>query len=452
MYAIVIGAGEVGFNIAQRLSEENHDVVVVDTNDSRLERCRDFLDVLTVRGSGSRESTLVEAGVERARMLIAVTDCDEVNIVACLVAQAYGTRHRIARIIGAGMSSDDSRLTAEHMGVSQVINPNEETVREITSLLQHSSASEVVEYAGGRLTLVRVAVTDGAPIVGKELRDLTREEGERRTYLVVAVQRNGRTIVPHGDDVIHQGDEIIAMCQSGHVRDVTFLAGQRDSKIGKVMIVGGGDLGSSLARSLEEHKVSVVLIESNKEVCADLNEELGRTLILQGDGTDISLLRSEGVGEMDAFIALTPDEENNILASLMARHHGCRKVITRIRRSDYVSIMASIGIHAAISKRTSTVSGVLRFVRKGAILSVTLFQDTDAEVIELRASKGSVMVDLPLNKVRFPQKAIVGAVIREGDGTDTVEIASGDTVIGPGDRVVVFALKDAVAKVEELFG
>ena len=143
MYAIVIGAGEVGFNIAQRLSEENHDVVVVDTNDSRLERCRDFLDVLTVRGSGSRESTLVEAGVERARMLIAVTDCDEVNIVACLVAQAYGTRHRIARIIGAGMSSDDSRLTAEHMGVSQVINPNEETVREITSLLQHSSASEV---------------------------------------------------------------------------------------------------------------------------------------------------------------------------------------------------------------------------------------------------------------------------------------------------------------------
>lgn len=452
MYAIVIGAGEVGFNIAQRLSEENHDVVVVDVNDTRLERCRDFLDVLTVRGSGSRESTLVEAGIERARMLIAVTDHDEVNIVACLIAQTYGTRHRIARIIGAGMDPRGSRLTAEHLGVSEVINPNKETVREITSLLQHSSASEVVEYAGGRLTLVRVPVTDGAPIVGKELRDLVRDDGDRRTYLIVAVQRGGRTIVPHGDDMIRQGDEIIAMCESGHVRDVTFLAGQRDSKIGKVMIVGGGDLGSSLASSLEQLKVSVVLIENDRSVCADLNDELGRTLILQGDGTDISLLRSEGVGEMDAFIALTPDEENNILASLMARHHGCRKVITRIRRPDYVSIMASIGIDAAISKRTSTVSGVLRFVRKGAILSVTLFQDTDAEVIELRASKGSVMVDLPLHRIRFPQGALIGAVIRDGEGSGAVEIASGDTVIAAGDRVVVFALKDAVAKVEELFG
>jgi trk system potassium uptake protein TrkA len=321
----------------------------------------------------------------------------------------------------------------------------------VASLLEHSSATEVVEYGGGKLTMVRVPVADGAPVVGKELRDLVGAQ-EERTYVIVAIQREARTVVPHGDDVVQGGDEIIAICRRKNVRDVTFLAGQRDEKMRKVMILGGGDVGLQLARRLERMKVSVVLIEREKAACARLNELLDRTLVLQGDGTDIALLTSEGVAEMDAFVALTPDEENNILASLMARHHGCRKVITLIRRPDYVSVMPSIGIDAAVSKRISTVSGILRYVRRGSILSVTLFQDTDAEAIEMRASKGSVMVGLPLSRIRFPRKALVGAVIREGSGSGEVEVASGSTVIEPGDRVVVFALKDAVGKVEELFG
>lgn len=452
MYVIVIGAGEVGYNIAQRLSEENHDVAVVDADDSRLQRCRDLLDVLTVTGSGSQEATLRQAGVDRARMLIAVTDCDEVNIVACLIARSLGVDRRIARVIGAGPGVQGTTLTSEDFGINHMINPNEETVREIINLLHYSSASEVVEYADGRLTLFEVAVADGAPMIGKDLRELVRDDEEQRSYLIVAIQRAGSTLVPHGDDQIEAGDRITVICRREAIRNVTFLAGQKDSKINNVMIMGGGELGLNLARRLEEEKVSPIIIEKARSRCAYLNEVLEKTLVLQGDGTDIQLLTSEGVDTMDAFIPLTPDEENNIVSSLMARHHGCRKVITLIRRPDYVSIMPTIGLDAAVSKRLSTVSGILRFVRRGSILSVTLFKDTDAEVIEMRPSTGSVMVNRPLHRIKFPPNALVGAVIRGDNEVTEVEVASGNTIIRPGDRAIVFARKKAVRKVEDLFG
>ncbi|MAE68995.1 MAG: Trk system potassium transporter TrkA [Gemmatimonadetes bacterium] len=452
MYAIVIGAGEVGFQIAQRLSEEGHDVIVVDCDEARLERCRDLLDVATISGSGSHEQPLRDAEIERADLVVAVTDVDEVNIVGCLIARAFDVKRRLARITHVGPEGARSRLSESDLGLTRVINPNEEAVREIDNLLHHTSATEVVEYARGKLTMVRVPVNDGAPMAGKELRELSADT-ENRSFTIVSIQRGSQTLIPHGDDRVENGDQVSVICRTDAVDDVAFLAGQRNEPIKRVMIVGGGDLGRNLARRLERAKISPIIIERDRNVCMHLNESLDSTLVLQGDGTDIQLLTSEGVGEMDAFIALTPDEENNILSSLMARHHGCKKVITLIRRSDYVELMPSIGLDAVISKRLSTISGILRSVRRASIVSVTLFKDSDAEAIEVRAAKGATMVDRPLNRPsKFPRNAVIGAVIRGEAGKDEVELASGNTVIQPGDRVVVFGLKDAVRKAESLIG
>ncbi len=452
MYAIVIGAGEVGFHIAARLSDENHDVVVVDCDDTRLEKCRDLLDVATVVGSGSQEQALRQAEIERADLIVAVTDIDEVNIVACLIARAFDVKRRLARITHVGPEGTPSRLSGSDLGVTRVINPNEEAVREIDNLLHHSSATEVVEYARGKLTLVRVPVNDGAPMAGKQLRELAPSQ-ENRAFNIVSIQRGSQTLIPHGDDKVENGDQVSVICRTDAVDDVAFLAGQRNEPIKRVMIVGGGDLGRNLARRLERKKIAPIIIERDRAACVFLNENLDSTLVLQGDGTDIQLLTSEGVGEMDAFIALTPDEENNILSSLMARHHGCRKVITLIRRPDYVELMPSIGLDAVVSKRLSTISGILRSVRRASIVSVTLFKDSDAEAIEVRAAKGATMVGRPLDRPsKFPRNVLIGAVIRGESGKIEVELASGGTVIQPGDRVVMFGQKDAVRKAESLIG
>jgi trk system potassium uptake protein TrkA len=452
MYAIVIGAGEVGFSVAQRLSEEEHDVVVVDSADERLERCRDLLDVATVTGSGSHERILRQAEIERADLLIAVTDIDEVNIVACMIAKKLDVKRRIARVTQVEEEGGLCRVTAEDLGVTQLINPNKETVRDIRNLLRHYAANEVVEYAGGKLTLVRVPVGKGAPLAGKELWEIDHGESDR-AFSIVSIQRGDSTIIPHGEDRVEADDQISCICRSEAITDVIYLAGQRTESIQRVMIVGGGDLGRNLAHRLEDDRIDVTLLERDRSVCLRLNEELTHTLVLQGDGTDTQLLKSEGVGEMDAFIALTPSEENNILSALMARHCGCRKVVTLIRRPDYVSLMPSIGLHAAVSKRLSTVGGILRSVRRSSIVSVTLFKDSDAESIEVRAAKGACMVGRALSRPnKFPRNALIGAVVRGADGKETVELAAGNTIIEPGDRVVVFGLKEAVRRAEALLG
>lgn len=452
MYAIVIGAGEVGFAVAQRLSEENHDVVVIDRADRGLERCRDLLDVATVLGSGSHEKTLRDAEVERADLLIAVTDVDEVNIVSCLMARAFGVKRRVARATGVETDAQENRITEEDLGVSRIINPNKETARDIRNLLQYHAASEVVEYAGGKLTLVRVPVEPTAPLAGLELREIAHS-ADHRTFSIVALQRGSKTIIPHGEDRVEADDHVSFFCRTDSIRDVMYLAGQRSEPIQRVMIVGGGDLGRNLAQRLEQDKITSVIVERDRAACVRLNEELERTLVLHGDGTDTQLLISEGVGEMDAFISLTPDEETNILSSLMAKHNGCRKVITLIRRPDYVALMPSIGLHAVVSKRLSTVGGILRSVRRSSIVSVTLFKDSDAESIEVRAVQGASMVGRPLHRPnKFPRNALIGAVVRGEPGQEEVELASGATVIEHDDRVFVFGLKDAVRKAETLLG
>ncbi|MCI0706071.1 MAG: Trk system potassium transporter TrkA [Ignavibacteriae bacterium] len=445
MKIIIVGAGEVGFHLAKVLAQEQNDIIVIDRKQERLERVSESLDVMTVEGSGSQLSTLEKVGVSDTDLLIAVTSIDEVNLTSCLLAHKLGAKKTIVRVNDPEFLSAKSPLNPEDFGVDLVIYPEGLAAHEIVQLIRRSSATDVLDFADGRIQLIGIRIEADSPLVGKKLRDVSAGYQDI-PFRVVAIQRGIKTIIPFADDTFRKGDQAFVISKTEQVPEMLRMAGKETAKFERVMILGGGRIGQHVAEELEE-ELTVKLIESSKETSMKLADSLRKTMVIQGEGKDIDLLATEGIMDMDVYIATTRDEEDNIISCLMAKHLGVKKTIAHVEKLDYIPLANTIGIDALVNKKLSAATAILKFIRKGEIVSVASLHGVDAEVIEMVAQKGSRVTKKQLQDLEFPEGAIVGCVIHNG----SVAIPVGATKINPQDRVVVFCLPGAIKSVEKFF-
>jgi trk system potassium uptake protein TrkA len=446
MRMIVIGAGEVGYHIAERLSREGHDVVVVERDPAVRARVQDELDVITIEGSGSSPRVLEEAGIREAGLLIAVADIDEVNVAACLLAKEYGVATRIARVRDPDFSESAFLDRGKRLGIDLLINPNIVVAEEILDLIKTPAAAEVGKFAEGRVLMLGIQVPPRAPILDRPLR-LLRSFHAATPFLIVAVMRDGTLILPDGETVLREGDHVYVVSKRESVNAILALLGKRESIVERVMVIGGGRMGLRIAQLLESERYTVKLVERRQERCEELSRLLNDTLVLHGDGTDARTLVGEGIAEMDAVVAVTDDEATNILAALLAKEQGAKKVMALIKRPQLLHLLPHLGIDAAISPRTLTASVILKYVRKGKVLSIFELPESDAETLEMVVSPQSRVAGKAIRDAGLPPGAIVGAVVHRGE----IAIPRGDTVFQPDDRVVVFALPCAIPDIEKRF-
>jgi trk system potassium uptake protein TrkA len=444
MHVLVLGAGDVGFRLAKRLSREKHDITVVENAPAILKRASEQLDALVIEGSASSYKTLEQSGLGDKDILAAMTNNDEVNLHACRIAKKLGVPTVIARIRNPELTMDDYVLTNEEMGVDYVIHPEKETADAVVRLIRQSSATDVIEFEGGKIQIVGVRLEYGSPLIRKPLMDLSRELGNP-PMRVVAINRNQRTLIPGGNDEFVLGDQVFAVCDPDYIQQFVGLTGKKDIKIEDMMILGGGLIGQFIASSLAK-EVNIKIVESNVEKSEEIANVLHNTLIIQGDGTDIDLMAVEGLMDMDAFVAVTGDDETNIISTLLARHLKVPRTIALVNKLEYLPITPTIGMDAVVSKQLLTVNAVHHFIQRQHVAALASIPGVDAQIIEYIAQKGKVVVK-PLKNLPFPKGAIVGAVMHE----DQMTVPKGDTQIQPGDRVVVFALHDALNDLEKLF-
>lgn len=450
MKIVILGAGQVGSSVAENLVSEKNDITVVDVEGARLRALQDRFDLRTVVGSAAHPSVLIEAGIEDADMVIAVTQSDETNLVACKIAQQlFNVPTRIARVRASEYLANDAVLGAQGFAVDLAICPEQVLTDYIVKLVQFPEALQVLEFADGKVSLVAVRAFQGGPLVGHPLRDLRQHMPSIDTR-VAAIFRGDRPIAPEGDTVIEPGDEVFCLAATQNIRQVMRELRRMDKPVRRVMIAGGGNIGQRLAIALERDYI-VKVIEHNKHRCEVLAERVERALVLQGDATDETLLQAENVEEMDIFIAVTNDDENNIMSSLLAKRMGARRVVSLINRRSYVDLLQAGQIDIAISPAQATIGQLLAHVRRGDVTQVYSLRRGAAEAIEAVVhgdAESCRMVGRKMEDIDLPRGASVGAIVRG----DEVVIAHHDTVIQAEDHVIVFVTdKRTLPKVEKLF-
>lgn len=444
MKIIIVGAGEVGFHITQKLSEENHDVVLVDKDADQIKRISEHLDVQALLGSGTSPKILKEAGIRDADLLVAATDSDEVNLISCLLARSLNQYMvKVARVRNPEYLEEKELFSRHLLGIDHIINPESLMVENIQRLMQVTGASDVIDFVDGKVKLIAFTVSDTSPFAGRQLLSFKGIEGR---VLVGAVVRGDRVVIPSGQDTLEVNDLAYVVVRSDEVSNVLELFGIKDEGLRRVIIVGGGQIGSALASNLEQSRINVKVIERNKAKCEALSERLAKAVVINGDGTDQDLLREENVLDVDFLLALTADEENNILISLLAKALGAKKTITRVSKLSYIPLVSTIGIDTVVSPRLSAVRAILQHIRRGKIISVAPLKGEHAEALEVEALETSDMVNTPLAKVKFPRGSLVGAIVRN----DEIIIPRGDSVIRPKDRLIIFALRQVIPKLEKL--
>ena len=450
MKIVILGAGQVGSSVAESLVSERNDITVVDLDPQRLRSLEDRLDLRTVLGSGAHPSVLKQAGIEDADLLVAVTQSDDTNLVACrLAARLFNVPRRIARLRSTDYLTNEKVIGADGFDIDLAICPEQVLTDYLVKLVEFPEALQVLDFAGGRVSLVAVRAFAGGPLVGRPLKELRVHMPQIDTR-IVAIFRGDRSIVPDGDTVVEPDDEVFCLAASGHIREVMRELGRMDRPVKRVMIAGGGNIGLRLAFALEK-EYSVRVIEHNKRRCEVLGARLGQALVLNGDATDEALLEDESIGEMDLFAAVTNDDENNIMSSLLAKRMGARRVVALINRRSYVDLLQAGQIDIAISPAQATIGSLLAHVRRGDVVAVHSLRRGAAEAIEavVHGDHGSSrLCNRCIEEIRLPAGATIGAVVRG----ERVIMAHHDTRIEPGDHVIVFvSSKRLVPQVEELF-
>lgn len=446
MKIVVIGAGEVGYHLAARLSVEQHDVAVIERDAELAARIQSQLDLLVIEGNGASLASLEKAGIQQAELLLAVTNLDEVNLIACLIASQFEVGLKVARVSNPEYYERRGILEERKFGADLLINPEKECAREIFKLFHRSAATDVAEFAGGRVVLLALPVSGGAPAAGRTLEEIGRTL-KGRHFLTVAIDRDGDTIIPQGPTRVEQGDTIYLVAEAQHLPEAYELLGLERQRIRRVMLLGGGRVGTHLAHLLEREGVQPTVIERSRERCVALAERLETGLVLHGDATDLDLLAQEGISETGGLAAVTSEDETNLLASLLAKHLGARKVIALLKRAEYIPLVTRIGIDAAVSPRLSTANRILQHVRGGRIVSMAVMERNQAEAMEFEVTPGSRVEGRLVAEIHLPRGAILGSIQRG----EEVIIPRGDTRVATGDRVMVFALPSAVDETTHLF-
>lgn len=442
----MIGAGEVGYHLARRLSEEGHDVTIIEVSPDRAENVAAQLDVLTITGNGASLPVLEQAGIKSAKLVLAVTSRDEVNVLACLAASRYHVDVTVARVSNPEFYNEKSPLSREHLGISLMINPERECAWETFQLLNSEAATDLAQFAGGLVQLIGLRVRAESRVAGLTLAQLDQQLTSHH-YVTVGVVRDGQTTIPTGSTRIETGDQLFVVSPAAEMPDIPALAGYHDFKLRRVMIAGGSAEGLHLARHLEEHGVGCTILDTDRRRCLELAELLPRALVLHGDATNLELLEMEGVEGADGFVAFTGNDETNMLASLLAKTSGARKVISLIHRIEYMKLVSKVGIDAAVSARQSTVNAILRYIRRGNVQSVATLKGIDAEALELNVGERAPILGRALADAGLPRDAVLGAIVRDGK----VIMPRGQDMLRDNDRVVVFALPTAIPEIERLF-
>ncbi len=450
MKILILGAGQVGSTVAESLVSEANDITVVDSDGAKLRQLRDRLDLRTLTGNAAHPSVLEQAGIADTDMLLAVTQSDEVNMLACkLAASLYNTPTRIARIRATDFLERPELFNKDNFCVDFSICPEQILTDYITKLIEFPESLQVLEFADGKASLVAVRAFEGGPLVGKPLSFLRTHMPQVETR-VAAIFRQNSPIIPEGDTVVQDGDEIFFIAATDNIRSVLKEMRRMDKPSKRVMIVGGGNIGHRLAKALERD-YQVKLIEYNKKSCERLAGELTSTLVLNGDGTDEKLLLQEHVGEVDVFCALTNDDENNIMSALLAKQGGARKVVALINRSAYVDLVQGGKIDIALSPAQVTIGSLLAYVRQGDVAVVHSLRRGAAEALELVAHgdrQSSRVVGRRIDEIDLPKGATIGAIVRG----DQVIMGHHDVFVEAEDHVIVFVINKAmVRKVEKLF-
>ena len=450
MRILIVGAGQVGYFLSERLSYEGHEVTLLDRSDENLRRAEDRLNVLGIAGNGASAETLEEAGIKETDIFIAVTDLDEVNILACLLAREYNVGTRIARVKSIDYTGEGAILSKEKLGIDLLINPNDAVADEIVKIAGRTGTFDVAEFVEGQIQFLGYRIEENSPICNLTLKELGEIRGIYR-FVVTAITRNGKTLIPRGDDTIQAGDSIFIFAHTKDLPAIQYML-QQDStekKQGRerAFILGGGHIGLHIARELEERKMEVRLIDRDEERCEKLSAKLSRGMVIHADGTDIQTLIDEGVEHANIFVAATDNDETNIISSLLARQHGADRTLTLINSPDMLKLAPTLGIDACVSPRIAAASAILKYVRRGDIVSVTAIEGSNAEALEIEIKKGSEILGTPLRELIFPDNAIIGAIVRG----DSYQIPDGESTLEAGDRVVIFALPEALAKVERFF-
>ncbi|MEA5445078.1 Trk system potassium transporter TrkA [Gammaproteobacteria bacterium AB-CW1] len=451
MKILILGAGQVGSTVAQHLArEEANDVTVVDLDSERLQELQDRLDIRTIRGFGSFPDVLKRAGADDAEMIVAVTDSDETNMVACQVAYTlYHTPTKIARIRSTEYVQAEGLFVQEAMPVDVVISPEKLVMDYIRRLIQYPGSLQVLDFAEGRVRLVAVRAYYGGPLVGSELRTI-REHLPDLDTRVAAIYRQGDAIIPEGDTVIEADDEVFFIAAREDIRQVISELRKLDKPARRVIIAGGGNIGMRLAAALEETH-NVKLIERDKDRARKLSEQLDKTIVLHGDAADEELLRDENIEATDVFCGVTNAEEANILSSMLAKHLGARKTMALINRPSYVDLVQSGAIDIAISPQQVTIGSLLAHIRRGDVVAVHSLRRGAAEAIEAVAhgdENTSSVVGKAIEDIPLPPGTTIGAIVRD----DEVLMGHRDTVIEAEDHVILFLVdRKYVADVERLF-
>ncbi|MCF8345611.1 MAG: Trk system potassium transporter TrkA [Bacteroidales bacterium] len=445
MRIILAGAGEVGTHLIKMLSNEDHDIIVIDNDPERLKSIGASMDVMTLEGNANSISILKESKVSKADLFIAVTFSEGVNITSAILSKKLGAKKTIARIDNDEYLLQANKEIFSNLGIDYMIYPEKIAAREIVGLLAQTGSTEVVEFTGGKLQMFVVRLDDKAPILGQKLRDLTPDK-HALEFRAVAMTRSGQTIIPGGDDAFEEGDLVYVISSQAGMKELYKYTGKQHFDVRNIMILGGSRIGIKTARQLgNQHYVKMVEIDKQKSY--RLSSMLSNTLVINGDGTNMELLKDEGLEKMDAFIAVTGNSDTNILSCLLAKHLGVKRTIAEVENIDYIHLAENIGIDTIINKKLITASRIFRFTMSEEVSSIKCLTGTEAEVMEFYVKPKARVTKAPLKELNFPDEAIIGGVIR---GKNSF-IAHGETQIKPYDRVVVFALPSEIYTIGKLF-
>ncbi len=445
MKIIISGAGEVGSHLAKMLSGGMHDITVIDSDPKLLDDISGIADVVTIEGDSTTFSILKKASVRKADLFLAVNQVENINIISAMLAKQLGAKKSIARIDNNEYLAPNNKEIFINMGIDYLFYPEKVAAREVINLLGHTSTTEYVDFSGGKLSLVVFKLDATSPLIDKTPVDLTQDP-ERMTYRIVAVSKGDTTIIPHADDRFAEGDTLYVITTQEASGEVSSMSGNRDVQVKNIMILGGSRIGVRIAEELQG-EMNIKLVEYNAEKAYKLAERLERTLIINEDGRNTESMLEEGLGNMDAFVAVTGRSETNILTSMLAKRMDVKKVIAEVENLNYINLAKSIGIDTVINKKLITASNIFRFTMNTDVQAIKCLTGSDAEVMEFIVKPNSPATKCKIRDLGFPSDATIGGIVRG----DRVLIAVGSTEIAAYDRVVVFAKPNVISQMGRFF-
>ena len=445
MKIIITGGGAVGYHLAKMMSSELQDIYLIDENQERLDYIQSHIDIFAIKGDAKSISILKEAKIEECDLLIAVTSSEETNLLVSILAKQFGAKRAIARINNMELLEEDNQLLFRELGVDNLISPVKLAAKEIQRLLKRSAFTDDCEFEGGKLRVFGIPVGSQSPLKGRTILE-SAYLNKDLTFKPIALHRNEETIIVDKNTTILEKDILYFISDPYSINRVMELCDKKCYDIKDVMILGGSSIGEATAEILEK-EYRVTLVEKNKQRCETLAGKLKKTLVINVDGRDVSALEEEGLGDMDAFIAVTGDSESNIMSSLVAKNHEVKKTIARVENIDYIHLSQNIGIDTLINKKIIAATNMFKYVRKGEIRAIASLHGVDAEIIEFNVKPHSKVTQKPIRDLKFPKSANIAGVIRDEVGF----IPFGDFQLEAGDKAVVFSLTESIHKIEKYF-